>query len=95
MHTAADLERPSGEGYRYELVKTVGAPDFAFVACERLPGPLQGSMVWVIAPCQQTITTFRVGRPPQTLGADETLDGEDVLPGLLVPVARLFPPQRN
>lgn len=51
-------------------------------------------MVWVIEPRKRTITTFRASRPPQVLGIDDTLDGEDVLPGLSVPVARIFPPSR-
>ena len=52
-------------------------------------------LVWVTNPCKQTITAHRTGRPPQILGIDDTLDGKDVLPGLSVPVARIFPPKRN
>ena len=109
---------------------TVRAPDFAFVAYERLPDPLPegyvplvpdlavetrspndtarevvekveewlaagARLVWVIEPRKRTITTHRAGRPPQVLGIGGTLDGEDVLPGLSVPVERIFPPRRN
>ena len=109
---------------------TVKAPDFAFVAYERLPEPLPEGyvplvpdlavetrspndtarevaekveewlaagvrLVWVIEPRKRTITAHRTGRPPQTLGIDDTLDGEDVVPGLAVPVARIFPPRRK
>lgn len=52
-------------------------------------------LVWVIEPRKRTITTHRLGRPPQVLGSGDTLDGEDVLPGLSVPVERIFPPRRN
>ncbi len=52
-------------------------------------------LVWVIEPRKRTITTFRAGRAPQVLGVSDMLDGEDVLPGLSVPVARIFPPRRN
>ncbi len=51
-------------------------------------------LVWVIEPKKRTITTHRAGRPAQTLSVDDILDGEDVLPGLAVPVDRIFPPQR-
>ncbi len=109
---------------------TVKAPDFAFVAYERLPDPLPEGyvplvpdlavetrspndtarevaekveewlaagvrLVWVIEPRKRTITTHRQGRSPQFLGVGDTLDGEDVLPGLSVPVERLFPPRRS
>ena len=109
---------------------TVKAPDFAFVAYERLPDPLPEGyvplvpdlavetrspndtarevaekveewlaagvrLVWVIEPRKRTITTHRQGRAPQVLGIGETLDGEDVLPGLAVPVERIFPPRRS
>jgi len=53
------------------------------------------SLVWVIEPRKRTITTHRLGRLPQVLGISDTLDGEDLLPGLAMPVARIFPPQRN
>jgi Uma2 family endonuclease len=52
-------------------------------------------LVWVIEPRKRTITTHRQGRPPQVLGISDTLGGEDVLPGLAVPVARVFPPRRD
>lgn len=52
-------------------------------------------MVWVIEPKKRTVTTYRAGRPAQVLGAEDILDGEDVLPGLAVPVERIFPPQRK
>ena len=52
-------------------------------------------LVWVIEPKKRTITTFRAGRPPLVLSVGDILDGEDVLPGLAVPVERLFPPRRK
>ncbi len=52
-------------------------------------------LVWVIEPKKRTITTHRAGRPPQVLTVNDTLDGEDVLPGLDVSVARIFPSQRT
>lgn len=52
-------------------------------------------LVWVIEPKKRTVTTHRAGRPPLVLTVADTLDGDDVLPGLSVPVERIFPPQRN
>ncbi len=47
-------------------------------------------LVWVIEPKKRTITTHRLGRSARILSSDNLLDGEDVLPGLSVPVAKLF-----
>ena len=109
---------------------TILAPDFAYVAHERLSDPLPQSyvpvvpdfavetrspndttrevaekveewltagvrLVWVVEPKRSTITTHRRGRDARTFTVGETLDGEDVLPGLAVPLDRIFPPRRN
>ena len=109
---------------------TVLAPDFAYVAHDRLPDPLPQSyvpvvpdfavetrspndtqrevaekveewlaagvrLVWVVEPKKRTITTHRLGRDARTFTVGETLDGEDVLPGLVVPLDRIFPTRRN
>lgn len=46
--------------------------------------------VWVVDPDARRITVHRPGKAPHPLGADDTLDGGDVLPGLTVPVAELL-----
>jgi hypothetical protein len=46
--------------------------------------------VWVIAPRTRTATTYRPDGSARLLRAHEALDGEDVLPGLRVPLADLF-----
>lgn len=109
---------------------TVLAPDFAFVAKERLPDPLPRSyvpvvpdivletrspndtkrevaekvqqwldlgvrLVWELDPKTRLLTVHRSGVPARELGVTDTLSGEDVLPGLAVPVERIFPPQRT
>ncbi len=109
---------------------TILAPDFAFVAEERLPEPLPEGyvpvvpdfavetrspsettrevvekveewlaagvrLVWVLEPKKRAITTHRLGRSPRIFTSDETVDGEDVLPGLMLPVALIFPPKRR
>lgn len=108
---------------------TVLAPDFAFVAKERLPNPLPASyvpvvpdlvvetrspkdtkrgvadkvarwlelgvrLVWELNPKERLLTVYVSGRLPRVLGEADTLDGDEVLPGFSVPVARLFPPTR-
>ena len=47
-------------------------------------------MVWVIEPRSRTLTIHRPEQLPRILGVADILDGGDVLPGLLVPISRLF-----
>lgn len=47
-------------------------------------------VVWFIDPYQRTVGVHRPGRPPLVLNEDQTVDGGAELPGLSVPVARLF-----
>jgi len=56
-------------------------------------------LVWVVWPEQQAVDVWRpddlrpdvgVMRPSATLGAGDTLDGEDVVPGFRAPLARLL-----
>ena len=92
---------------------TVLAPDFAFVAKDRLPSPLPKSYVPVVPDivletrspndtkkevADKVALWLELGvrlvweLNPQTriLGENDTLDGGDVLPGLSVPISRLF-----
>ena len=46
--------------------------------------------VWYGDPETTTVTRYRPGQPPEILGADDTLDGGDLLPGFSVPVWQLF-----
>lgn len=49
-------------------------------------------LVWVIWPRYQRVDVWRPGdAAPAALGVDDTLDGEDVVPGFTYPIARLFP----
>ena len=47
-------------------------------------------MVWVADPETTTVTRYRPGQDPETLGEDDTLDGGDLLPGFSIPVWQLF-----
>jgi Uma2 family endonuclease len=46
--------------------------------------------VWLVYPISQTATIFYPDAPLTNLGADDTLDGGDMLPGFRVPVAEIF-----
>ena len=50
--------------------------------------------VWVLNPENTTLTRYRPGSPPAILGADDTLDGGELLPGFSIAVWRLFRRQR-
>ncbi len=80
------------------------APDLAVeVASENQYAPGMGAkaqlylrfgtrLVWVIWPRYKRVDVWRTGDDtPTPLGVDDTLDGEDVVPGFTYPIARLFP----
>ena len=47
-------------------------------------------LVWVIAPAARTATVYRPDGSAHLLRERDHLDGEDVLPGLLIPLGELF-----
>jgi len=47
-------------------------------------------MVWVVDPARRSITTYRTLLAPRRLASNEALDGEDVLPGLVIPLDTIF-----
>ncbi len=47
-------------------------------------------LLWVIHPRQRSATVYTPDRHARVLRADDTLDGEDVLPGFSVVVRELF-----
>ncbi|MBN1966347.1 MAG: Uma2 family endonuclease [Anaerolineae bacterium] len=51
------------------------------------------ALVWVIYPELREVEVHRQDGTVQTATHADTLDGGDVLPGLALPVASLFPPQ--
>ena len=50
--------------------------------------------VWVLNPEDTTVTRYGPGRPPAILGADDILDGGELLPGFSIAVWQLFRRQR-
>jgi Uma2 family endonuclease len=51
-------------------------------------------VVWVIYPELRRVTVFEAEGQVRLLGQDATLDGGVLLPGLNIPVADLFPPEK-
>jgi Uma2 family endonuclease len=47
-------------------------------------------LVWVIDPQHEVVTVYRKLLEPRRIGIDGVLDGEDVLPGLTIEVAKLL-----
>ena len=50
-------------------------------------------LVFVVNPRRQTVAVHRPGQPIRVLGINDTLDGEDVVPGWRLPVRDLFDQQ--
>jgi len=50
-----------------------------------------GTVVWVVNPETRTVEVYTPDKRAYRLGADGTLDGGEVLPGLALPVKDLFP----
>ena len=48
-------------------------------------------LVWVAHPNRRTVDVYRPGAPVITLTEDDTLDGDPVLPGFILPVRQVFP----
>jgi len=77
-----------------------GAPDLAVevLSPSNRPGQVRAKvaeylaagcrLVWVVDPAERQVVTYRSVLSPRAAG--ETLDGEDVLHGLRIPVASLF-----
>ena len=47
-------------------------------------------LVWIIAPQAKTVTVYRVDGSERLLRDQEHLEGEDTLPGLVIPLVEVF-----
>lgn len=80
----------------------IGAPDLVVEVLSPSDNPVEvqqkvrdylegGSrLVWIIAPAARTVTVYRANGSAQLLREHESLDGEDVLPGLIIPLREIF-----
>ncbi len=48
-------------------------------------------MVWIVDPGTRTVTVYRSLSQIRVLGAEEVLDGEDVVAGFRLPIGEIFP----
>jgi Uma2 family endonuclease len=48
------------------------------------------TLVWVVWPDTRSVTVHRAGQKPATLREQDTITGEDVLPGFQCTVAEFF-----
>jgi len=79
-----------------------GAPDLAVEILSPSDNPVEiqqkvrdyleagARLVWVIAPQARAVTVYRADGSARLLRERDSLDGEDVLPGLTIPLAELF-----
>lgn len=79
-----------------------GAPDLAveIVSPSNRPDEIHAKVadylaagcrwVWVVDPVSETVTTYRTLLAPRRFSASDTLDGEDILPGLSLSLPALF-----
>jgi Uma2 family endonuclease len=47
-------------------------------------------LVWVVDPKRSSVTTYRTLLAPRRLELQDALSGEDVLPGLVIPIEAIF-----
>ena len=81
IHGAPDLA--------VEIVSpTDKASDLAVKIADYLAAGTQ--QVWIVEPNTRTVTVYQPGGEARVYGADDTLDGGDLLPGLALPVGDLF-----
>jgi Uma2 family endonuclease len=52
-------------------------------------------LVWELNLKARTLTVYRPGQPPRELGVNDTLTGEDVLPGFELPLRRILDYERE
>ena len=79
-----------------------GAPDLAVEVLSPSDNPVQiqqkvrdyrdagTRLVWVFAPEAKTVTVYRADGSARLLREQDLLEGEDVLPGLTIPLAEVF-----
>lgn len=79
-----------------------GAPDLAVEVLSPSDNPVDiqqkvrdyleagARLVWVVAPQAKTVTVYRADGSARLLREQESLEGEDVLPGLAIPLAEVF-----
>jgi Uma2 family endonuclease len=86
---------PADEGF------VPAAPDLAVEILSPSDSPIQiqekirdyleaGSLVWIVAPKAKTVTVYRPDGSARFLREHDTLEAEDLLPGLSIPLSEIF-----
>lgn len=79
--------------YIPDLVAEVVSPNDTFTeVTEKVDDWLRAGVrvVWVVDPVQQTVRVYRPDQPVRVLRAEDTLSGEEVLPGFECKVSEIF-----
>jgi len=79
--------------YIPDLVAEVVSPNDTFTeVTEKVDDWLRSGVrvVWVVDPAQQTVRVYRPDQPVRVLRAEDTLSGEEVLPGFECKVSEIF-----
>jgi Uma2 family endonuclease len=73
-------------------VEVLSPSDTSMEVQQRVRDFLEGGarLLWVIAPQARTVTVYRADGTARLLKDEEALEGEDVLPGLMIPLADVF-----
>jgi Uma2 family endonuclease len=89
--------RGYGHGAPDLAVEVVGPNDKVSEVEEKVAEWLAAGvkMVWVVSPKLHTLTVYRSRTDITTLTENDTLNGEQVVPGFQYPVARLFASKRS
>lgn len=87
-----------GDGSRF----IEGAPDLAIEILSPSNSPSEihakvadylaagSSLVWVVDPQTRTVTVYRTLLSPRRVESHETLEGDEIVPGLSIPVSAIF-----
>ncbi len=88
-----DLPESGGQRLAPDLVVEVVSPNDSLYEVERKVREYLDygvALVWVVRPVSRSVEVIRAGQRPRILGPDDTLDGEDILPGFTYVVAHIF-----
>lgn len=79
------------------VVEVLSPSDRADQITRKLTDYLQNGvqMVWLVDPATRTVSVYQPGNSPGLVQGRQVLTGGDVLPGLKVRLATLFPPEKG
>jgi Uma2 family endonuclease len=73
-------------------VEVLSPSDTAYDVEEKITSWLTAgvTLVWLLNPKQRTLHVYCAKRPTQTLGPEDMLDGQEVIPGFRISVSEIF-----